>query len=930
MAVALAAAACLLLQWSRPAGKGRLLALLGPAVNFQDSGRIAQPAALAAWSLGGDASLVAASHDELERVGRAEVLWPATHRSLSSPAFPALLFPLQGLPPAGAVEALARLARVAALLLPLVLWLALPPLPLGRGFRGDPLAAVLLVIGTGAFTHATVGGSPALVAACFACGGFAALLRGRDVLGGALLGAAALASECLLLVPFALAVAGNWRAWSAAMVALAAGAALGLGIGGAEAWARWLPAVLDAWREALAEEPLRWLGVAAGGALLAAAVARRGSLRAETAAAVATVAGLLASPLREAADGVLMIPPAAILLRGVAAASPRAAVGALAALGIAMVTGASADGLFRALSAAATAGMGGALLLAPPGEGAVVRAGRVPALALLACVAGIVGFAGFATTLAGERSLAGMSVAYAVLVAATMAVARWLHDAPEEPLLAPAWRPALFLAALVALVVFVLRQAAAEVAATPTLYNRADMLPLIQQTARALLGGTAAVYGPFYDLGAWGYQCTYWPGLWLPFAAAEALGVDPRMMTLAAVPVLALLLAAASGALRRDAAPAPAVVLGIAALLLLGPLMQAAPRVQTAPAWIALAALLAGIARQRPALAALAVGYLAAARFPMLGLLPITAIAVWRMPRPRAFWWYALLAGLPGLVVVGPLALADPHEFVMSTLVRQIAFHEELGRNAAPYLGLAGVAQSLGGKLPGAALLAVGMLGVATAQWFLARRAGDHMLAVAAFVAVFCLVTPVPFFYYHMKLLIALTAVVLWRPDADAEPLAGPHRWTPALSVAAVAIASLLVLREWPHNAVLRRSANHMDTPELTYVGFQTVGENTPLLREPEGAIGFAARGTRGGTLLVRLERLDRGPEGFVALRWNQLPVPGHMTPVEGDFELAIPLREADLVRGMNTLIVAFTNADGSPMVGNIRVRNARWEPGSR
>jgi hypothetical protein len=930
VAIALAAAACLLLQWSRPAGRGRLLALAGPAVNWEDSGRIAQPVALAAWSLGSEAPLIAVPKAELERTERAHKLWPGTRRSITSPAFPALLFPLSALPPAGAVEALARLSRLAALLLPLALWLTLPPLALGRGFRGDPLLAALLAFGTGAFTHAAVGGSPALIAACLACGGFAALLRGRDVLAGALFGVAALASECLLLVPVALAVSGRWRAWSATIVAMAAGAGLGLGIGGEAVWLRWVPAALGACVEALREEPLRWLGVAAGAALLAFAGARRRSLSAEALAAAAAIAGMLASPLRDAADGVLLIPAAAILLRGAEGAPLRLAAGALVALGAAMVTGASADGHFRVLNGAALAAAGALLVLLPRGGEPVVRAGRVPALALLACVAGIVEFAGFTTTMAEPRNLAPLAAVYALLVAATLAVARRTHDAPEEPLLPPPARAIAFAGALAGAVAWLLHRTATEVAATPIFYTRADMLPLIQQVARGLLGGTASVYTPFYSLGAWGYECTYWPGLWLPYTLPEALGLDLRTVALAAIPFLALLLAGASGALRRAAGGDLLAALGIVLVLAASPLAYAASRAQTAPAWLALATLLFAIARQRPALAALAVGYLAAARFPMLGLVPVAAIAVWRMERPRAPWWYAMLAALPGLLVAAPLALADPKQFVMATLVRQIAFHEEIGRNAAPFLGLAGVAQALGGRLPGAALLAAGMAGIAAAQWFLARRAGDHLLAAAAFVAVFCLVTPVSFFYYHMKLLIALTAVVLWRPDEDAAPLPGPRGWAPALALAAVALVSVAALRKWPDSAVLRRSANHIDTPELSFMGFRTTGRLAPLLEEPEGAIGFTARSARAGTLHVRLERLDRGPEGFVSMRWNQRPLPGNLTPVEGRFELLIPLAERDIVRGVNTLVIAVTNPDGTPMVGNIRVRSARWEPGPR
>jgi len=251
-------------------------------------------------------------------------------------------------------------------------------------------------------------------------------------------------------------------------------------------------------------------------------------------------------------------------------------------------------------------------------------------------------------------------------------------------LLLPLWRPsgARVLAALL-LAGFILRLAL--VAHAPLDAQEADMLPLIRAAGQNLLSGQSPYR--LYEFHEWPLPLTYLPGTWLAYLPAVVLDLDLRLVNVAASAAAAIILWAA--ARRSPAAP----LVGV--LFLLPQVVVFDLYAEVAVFWLVLAGLLAGLVRERYALAAACYG-LALATSPLaLVFMPLLFVfLLLRLPPRRLTGLMALAAGIATALVL-PFLLWSPGEFLYGTVTwfndpRIAGAGGWLDRNQLYQVGLAG------------------------------------------------------------------------------------------------------------------------------------------------------------------------------------------------------------------------------------------------
>ncbi|MEI7437669.1 MAG: hypothetical protein WCL16_12770, partial [bacterium] len=312
--------------------------------------------------------------------------------------------------------------------------------------------------------------------------------------------------------------------------------------------------------------------------------------------------------------------------------------------------------------------------------------------------------------------------------------------------------------------------------------NLGDMLPLIQESARALLAGEFP-YRIYHF--PWPVPLTFPPALWMAYIPAEAVGLDLRYVALLCVAIMGAMWLMQYNALSASDRNAHAVCLwawvGLVGAFFLSPLIQRfIIQGHTAPYWLALTLMPLLLYSRRNRAAAVCLGVICAMRQPAIFFVPI-------------LWWYWMRIGswrvatlrvgtatVTAALIYLPFVVRDA-EAVWWTPLQHYA---ELGRgtlnsNPAAILETIGFSNLFYLKGWDRVLSLLATLAAAVIVALHLRRlntAAATVLAMALTSLGFTLLAPIPWYYEYFPVLILFMQA--WWIEAM-----GPD--TPASSVTA-------------------------------------------------------------------------------------------------------------------------------------------------
>ncbi len=307
--------------------------------------------------------------------------------------------------------------------------------------------------------------------------------------------------------------------------------------------------------------------------------------------------------------------------------------------------------------------------------------------------------------------------------------------------------------------------AALSVWSFPLNIRRSDMLPLLQAAHHSLLSGADPYH--LYRFPSEVVYLTYLPGTLLAYLPATLLHVDPRLLNLVFVAMLAVLLF-------RSLLPAHRLHgTALLGLWLLSPYLLYRHELYTEPHWLTLAASLLLLQRRCVARSALLFGLgIALSQFSWV-LFPFFLLYLWQHTAPRAAVLAACIATASAAVLTLPFFLWSPHAFLFGVL----SHWQNGGVNARPVNLSVVTALLLGAshlQLVQAALLAGILL------WYaLTRRSATFtgcLQAMSLVLAVFLLFNILVWGYFflllELLLLLSLFASEGWLRPPPAHPAA--------------------------------------------------------------------------------------------------------------------------------------------------------------
>ncbi len=310
----------------------------------------------------------------------------------------------------------------------------------------------------------------------------------------------------------------------------------------------------------------------------------------------------------------------------------------------------------------------------------------------------------------------------------------------------PLWLlPLLLLATAVPRILFILR--------TPLEAKYGDMLPLIQLAGERFLSGSYP-YGT-YEL-PWPLPLTFFPGLWMSYLPAIALGLDPRWLALLCTLLVVGLISWRVKDLR--------VQLGLLLFALLPVFSFFAANGQTPPLWLWLVAFGVCFAEKRFLLSALFLGLCLASRQTMLLLFPFAALGWWRLSGWKTlFQCGALCAAVTGAFCL-PFFLIDPEAFLLEP-IRHYAelaakYRESQSAHLLDTFGLATLLYQLDLAFLLGPLRLLIWGGALLGAWFFGKDSRSLLRWMAVCGMLFTMCTPIPWIYaYFPWWLLGWTAV---------------------------------------------------------------------------------------------------------------------------------------------------------------------------
>ena len=307
----------------------------------------------------------------------------------------------------------------------------------------------------------------------------------------------------------------------------------------------------------------------------------------------------------------------------------------------------------------------------------------------------------------------------------------------------------------------------------------ADMLPIVIQASQNLLAG----HDPYttYQFPSHSTPMQWLPALWLPYVPAVWMGLDPRIVGLAAVLCCAALLGLArwgpSGE-RAGTVTRPVVDwmrLGLAGGVLLAPAAVWFGAIgHTQVYWLFLIAFLWTLSRRWWMWAGLWLGFCLMSRHTMLPLLPVVGLYAARCLEPRHRWRLVGMATLMVAVLAAPFGIKGIRHF----LFESPAYYWQLGNNAwtqTPWwvthtFGLGTFLYPAG---YGHALSWIGILLLMGVYLIAFRSVRDLASFAHCFTLGLLIVTisvPTPFRYEFFPMILLLSTLPLVRSSVDSAP----------------------------------------------------------------------------------------------------------------------------------------------------------------
>jgi hypothetical protein len=310
---------------------------------------------------------------------------------------------------------------------------------------------------------------------------------------------------------------------------------------------------------------------------------------------------------------------------------------------------------------------------------------------------------------------------------------------------------------------------------------RADMLPTIEGGIRTFFAGAnpyARAYwftAPTPGIAPWQNRL-YLPGLWLPYALAEFLGLDYKFVIVASkVGALTVFFCLVFGAWSRCRAADPLRQKGlwprVALFSLFGTalgglffLKNLSWPLHTAPLWfyLALFCYLAIIGKTRAASAML--GVICATRDSAVVLVPAWLFFLLRS-RGRHFWKDVWSMFVPFALLVGPFLLWNPREFIFSTVssyeVAKIHLWEQHPEWVINSFGLSSPLFYAGLRKWIFPVQIAFQVGVNLFAWRQIHTVQDCLRSMTWALLFFYMTVFMPFFYIYVECILLLSFVVL-------------------------------------------------------------------------------------------------------------------------------------------------------------------------
>lgn len=311
----------------------------------------------------------------------------------------------------------------------------------------------------------------------------------------------------------------------------------------------------------------------------------------------------------------------------------------------------------------------------------------------------------------------------------------------------------------------------------------ADMFPTIQRGIATFFAGKnpyARSYwfpSPGPGIPPWQTHMVYLPGLWLPFALAQILGLSDMWVSFSStVLVLGIFVLAATDAWNRCRVAegrdqggrwgSRAALFSCYALLLGGLffLKNFSAIMHTSPLWFYLSLFCYFAITGRPNAASALLGVCCASRASAIVLVPAWFLYLLRSDRKRLVSGVLFLA-VPFAALVGPFLLWNAREFVFSTIswygISSARVWELRPEWVTESFGLTSVLLRLGMGSWRLAVQVAGQLCVYLLAWRRVRTIQDCLHFMAWALLLFYMTVPVPYGYIYLECVLLLSFAVL-------------------------------------------------------------------------------------------------------------------------------------------------------------------------
>jgi len=294
----------------------------------------------------------------------------------------------------------------------------------------------------------------------------------------------------------------------------------------------------------------------------------------------------------------------------------------------------------------------------------------------------------------------------------------------------------------------------------------ADMLPLIQKAAEALLHG-GNPYQTYYF--PYPMPLTFWPGLWLIYVPSFLLNFDPRWIGLGLwifISIMFILLPLKNAKMQKTSLVLILSSVNILFFQISFPLISFQAYGHTFGLWLWLMLMSMTLIYKKYVWSAFLFGLVLASRQTAIIYAPIL-VAFWGF---QAGWGkaikYLLTSGIVFGIIVLPFLIQSPQQFLIAPIQHYRALGEyamSLGETGwtGNSIGFSYIIQKNLGANYLSAILGITTVLLSGASFLLARKITGLLVYLAFCVTVFSFFTPIPWMYEYFPPLLFLTMALI-------------------------------------------------------------------------------------------------------------------------------------------------------------------------